>query len=240
MNKVFDIKRFCNLVKRNLYTSRMQFLQITGLLVAIYLVYILLGPILDFMVLSKMFMGLILVAAMFVVVFSPAFEEKRDKGKAIFNFILPASTFEKYAYLILKHVILIPVLCLIILNIFKYISAAVIPDDYINMMFNVLSWDELKNFYQIIAAQSIVLLVYLYARKYTLIKAVFVLIGLMIAINCLYMGVLTIATDGEGLAGLKSVYRTSQSYLFFDILKVIVVPVGMWVTGYFKLRETEI
>lgn len=239
MNKIFDIKRFGFLLKRNLYTSRMFFLQSAGILVAIYLIYIIVGPIMDQFMLSTIFLPLLFFAAISIIILSPAMEEKRDKGKAIFNFILPVSTFEKFTYLILKYVIMIPVMYIIIFSILRWTSEFFIPDDKMTFALKNLDFNDFKHLYQMIAAQSVVLLVYLYTKKYTLIKAIFVLIAIIIAMITI-SGLTMYATGLQGMNFSGSYFHNIPETTFIDILKKLIVPCGIWVTAYFKLRETEI
>jgi len=263
MNTIFNTNRFLKLEKRNFFLSKMQYLYIIGGLAGLYLLSMLMKVLVDFS-----FSGLVFTAAFVVVVAGPCFFEKSmTKHGSVFDFILPASTFEKFLSIWLKYVIFIPAAILLLFLLLNIITG-IFPVDGMQVHARQMSIEGIfssKTITAILSTQAVFLVGYFYFRRYAFAKtSLIVLIGF---IGLMIMGIILVYFMFEGFgngnsqANLNIGTESHQNSFemgygaqtiglaalaedtvikIADTIVDIVLPLGLWVTCFFKLRETEI
>jgi len=247
MDATFNIQRFVSYEKRDLNLIKKHILIIVGILTGLYAISLMLN--FGDKIFASQFINIIMQGiGIIIIIVSPCiFEPSLDKNKSIFNFILPASNFERFLGLLVKYIIFIPVL------IFAYMLIL----DQINGLLDIKSGDNLinyiKDFYlNAITIQSIFIAGYLYFRKYAVIKTSLLLIGGAILAGFISYLTLHLYTSDEvffiSADILFSPARfvkewTSESNALItvtDIIFKVIFPFGFWIVSYFKLNETEI
>lgn len=260
MNAIFNINRFWELEKRNFFLSRMQYLYIAGGLVGLYFLSMLLNVITG----NSNLIWLIYMIVATVIVAGPCFFEKsRGKHSSIFDFTLPASTFEKFISVWIKYVIILPAMIFILLHLLNLITG-LIPVEGVQAHAKELQITEnlytSKALFLMIFFQSIFMAGYYYFKRYSFAKTSVILLMLFIvllfgAILMMHFsmehGNMTFNLNSDQQQAFNIGYDTGRSLgltaFSSDILVRacntivnIVVPVGMWLVSFFKLRETEI
>lgn len=257
MNTFFNIDRFWKLAKRNIFLSRMQYVYITGGLIGLYLLSMLL-----YILTETALNGLIYFAAAIIIITSPCFMERSiSKNTSIFDFTLPASTFEKYFNMWIKHVIVFPLLIFVILLILNLISS-IIPDENINEHAVKMSLDHLfraKIINIVILIQAFFMAGYFYFRKHAFAKTSLIIlllfviiafIGILIGHMALKGGNVSIDFNTSNQTAYNIGYASGKTMgldifsnsLINTLSKVIDIVLigGLWIVSFFKLRETEI
>ncbi|WP_165040695.1 hypothetical protein [Dysgonomonas sp. ZJ709] len=236
MDAIFNIKRFINLEKRNIVADRMQYLYLIAASVAIYIISTVLFVATD----SASLGDLIPILYMFVIIFAPCLLGKNiSKNNSIFDFMLPASTFEKFLSLFLKYAFLIPFLCISILFILSGISS-ILPIEALNAhakdldLGSEISWYRI---HKVLVVQSIFFLGYFYFRRYAFAKVCLALILFSLVLAIVFGSVVALYGPEHGMLKYKFSLGVSDKW---DIMSGVVLPIGMWVISFFKLRETEI
>lgn len=241
MNAIFDINRFINLEKRNIVSDRMQYLYIASALVGLYIISTLL-----FIVAEVSLAKLMVVFCMGLIICAPCLLEKNvSKNKSIFDFMLPASTFEKFASFFVKYLIVVPFLCFTVVALLCVLSN-ILPFEVLNshaQYLHVEAWLSFNAIQQLIIAQSLFFLGHFYFRRHAFPKVFLsiILFSLFLSIISGIMFALYSPEYGE----LRYTFNFGQSNvsdsnnILFESLKALF-PIGMWITAFFKLRETEI
>lgn len=259
MNTFFNIDRFWKLAKRNIFLSRMQYIYITIGLIGLYLLSILL-----YILVETPLNGLIFLAAASTIMISPCFmEEKINKDISIFDFILPASTFEKYFWMWTKHVIIFPLLIFAIIFILNLISN-IIPNESINEHAAKMSLSHIcksKILVIIIEIQAVFMAGYFSFKKHAFAKTFLTI--LLYLVICIFIGILIghVALKGGNVSfnlsantphetafsigyatgkiiGLD-IFNNSTISILDKIISIVLIG-GLWIVSFFKLREKEI
>jgi hypothetical protein len=243
MNAIFNINRFGYLLKRNAKASAKQIVYVAVTLIGLY----------AFAIVSYLsFNGIfdISLFAAFIVIFTPcAFESSINKQKSIFDFILPVSTFERFFYLLLKYVIIMPLICLAIVLIFQPILINIVVEDW--ALFKLQNIWHYQHFFEIFGAQAIVFLCYLYFKKQALLKSIMVitaivlLSGLIADFSLLLNNISTVNISYTELFSPfnfvdKWTGATNIPIVICDIIFKIIFPFGLWILMFRKLKEIEI
>ncbi|GAB6121207.1 hypothetical protein [Dysgonomonas termitidis] len=260
MNAIFNINRFWELEKRNFFLSRMQYIYIAGGLTGLYFLSMLLNVLTN----NSNLIWLINFIAGTIIIAGPCFFEKsRGKHSSIFDFTLPSSTFEKFISLWTKYVIVLPLMIFILLLLLNIITGF-IPVDGVQAHAKEMRLTEnlyaFKTLSTVLFFQSIFMCGYYYFKRYAFAKTSVVLLILFIvvvfgAILMVHLsmqhGNMTFNLDSDQQQSFRVGYEAGHSMGFIaftsdvivktcSIVINVVVPVGMWIVSFFKLRETEI
>lgn len=262
MNAIFDIKRFCKLEKRNLSFSRMQYLYILAGFTGVYLLSMLLKVWADFSL-----SGFIYAGAFIVIMCGPClFEKSRSKYTGIFEFILPASTLEKYLSIWLRYVVFIPAsigLLILVLNALTGLIPVEAIQEHARGMVVDFSPSVERSIIIILSTQATYLAGYFYFKRYAFAKTSVVLLAVSILFFVVGITLGAYFLKGEELAitvgagnevesftadhsmaytlgyGLASILEDKLLSVVDDVISIIYI-VGLWIVCFFKLRETEI
>lgn len=251
MNKTIDINRFFNYCKRNLYIARKQFAAIIGILAGLFFLAIALWPIQDGG-LGFLFWGLLSFSAILIIVLSPCIlEDAKTKNKAVFSYILPVSNLERFLFLIIKYVIIIPIITISVTYLLKEALPFFVNNNIIALLAQKsLDFDPLepKSVFNLLAVQSVFLLGSFYFNKYTLFKTAGAIISAFIFIY--FIGNLFSGVPESNIDFIRFFNSANYTQLWLketpEIIKIcsviimIIFPFGMWITTFFKIRETEI
>jgi hypothetical protein len=261
MNATFNINRFWELEKRNFFLSRMQYMYIAGGLTGLYLLSMLLNVLTN----DSNLIWLINFIASTIIIAGPCFFEKsRGKHSSIFDFTLPSSTFEKFISVWIKYVIVLPVMIFILLLLLNII-VGFIPVEGVQAHAKEMRLTERlyapKALFMMLFFQSIFMGGYYYFKRYAFAKTSVVL--LMLFIIAVFGAILMIHSSmehGNMMFNFNQINDQQQSFsngcqaghsiiVAFtsnaavkacSIVIDVVVPAGMWIVSFFKLRETEI
>ena len=257
MNVVFNINRFINLEKRNIFLSKMQYIYIASSLAGLYILSMLLH-----ILTGSNFAEFIYFIAYVVIVGGPCFFEKNiNKHSSIFDFTLPTSTFEDFLSIWIKYVLLIPVSIFLVILILNLVTG-IIPIEAIqeharDMSFSNFSFNRI---HKILAFQSVFMLGYFYFKRYAFAKTSLIILVLFVIL--VFIGVILgyVFFSGEELhfnGNMEHDKSFSMGYTLgrtmgeaelrkdliiniCDTVTSIIIPVGMWIVSYLKLKETEI
>lgn len=262
MNSVFDINRFLKLEKRNLFFSKMQYLYVLAGFTGVYLLSVLLKIWADFSLTGFIYAGVFIV-----VMCGPClFEKSRNKYTGVFDFILPASTFEKYLSIWLRYVVFIPVSLYLLLLFLNFVTS-LIPieavQEHVSVMDIGFSPSLGKAFAVILSIQATYLAGYFYFKRYAFAKTS--ILVLFIGISFMVIGTIIggYFLSGESMSftfGASNEIESIQGnydagytmgYALASIIKdpllsfmdnaiSVIYILGMWIVCFFKLRETEI
>lgn len=258
MNAIFNIERYLKLEKRNLFFSKMHYIYILGGLTGLYLLSMLMKIFAD-----TSFSALIYLVVFVIIVAGPCFFEKtRSKQTSIFDFILPASTFEKFLSFWMKYVIIIP-LSVILLFLILNTATGLIPLDAIKEHADSMSLNHIQGgkiaFFIIFGTQAIFMVGYFYFRKHAFAKTsvLLLLISIIILIVSIFIGIYFFKGQSAAFSigseasqnSLDLSHNIASKIIAFgqhSFIKILGLSIkiiflgGMWVVCFFKLRETEI
>lgn len=251
MNSIFDIKRFGHLLKRNLVRDRLQYLYIACALVGIYIILAVIYSVSD-----NDFVILLLPASLILLVISPCVFESNADDSNLFDLEVPASVTEKFIALWLKYVIFIPlivnVLCVLISMLhIKMVNISAEP----LFVFNDGWFSRMSSW---VALQSVFMLGYLYFKKVPLIKSIAVIVAISILFS--FVGRIIVSFMAPEVIGTNSIaYVFGQGVPIFtsggkliqvgtlgigyEIAKWImsfILPFGIWIVCFLRMREREI
>lgn len=258
MNTIFNIERYWKLEKRNFFLSKMHYVYILGGLTGLYLLSMLMKVLVD-----SSLSPLIYLVAFVVIIGGPClFEKSRSKHTSIFDFILPASTFEKFLSFWLKYVIIIP-LSIVLLFLLLNTITGLMSIDAIREHANSMSLDHItggsKAFFLLFGTQAVFMGGYFYFRRYAFAKTSVIL--LVITILFVFIGIIIgfyffkgqeVAFNlgsnmgnnsysvGYDLGRSMAVFIKDPLIRTMDTIADVIFVVGMWTVCFFKLRETEI
>lgn len=194
------------------------------------------------------------------------FASNMNKNNKVFEFTLPVTAFEKFLTNFLNYVIILPVSCLLI-NAIIFQLYFLIPHENIISMKESFDYTPLvnwTNYYIILAVQSIYWVGTYYFQRLSLIRTSLFLLFLTMTfciILIIFSFFFLIDTFGINpflitenfsiteenmpkLANPEDFYLKSRVYHQIDnILRytfIALIPAGMWITSFFKIRETEI
>lgn len=201
-----------------------------------------------------------------MLIFNPFYLEKNiDKNSSTFDFILPASTFEKFLTRFLIYVLILPTLCLtlstIVIQLYfliPYQKIVLLKETIDYSMF--LDWTTL---YIVLALQSFYWVGTYYFKRMSIAVTTVLIIIALFSFSIIFMiftfffikdtfGVNPFDITEEFINNIEIVHDTTPEELylksntfrkldmFFKYILITIIPLGMWVVSYFKLKETEI
>jgi len=197
---------------------------------------------------------LVVVLTVLILAIAPClFENSLNKYNSIFDFTLPASTFEKFLHLYLKYVILIPVLCLGIIWILNSVMSILEIsglNEFTSVVSRIISIKGELMIY--IMLQPVFFTGYFLFSGMVLIKSIVTSIFLSVFIgismdeisNCLMPEIHGIKIDN--VLSFSPIFSFPVSGFPEILLRVcnyagpIIYLLGLWITSYFLLREKEI
>ena len=257
MDTVFNINRFLNLEKRNIFLSRTQYLYIAASLAGLYLLSMLLH-----ILTGSNFCEFIFFIAYVVIIGGPCFFEKTiSKHGSVFDFVLPTSTFEKFLSIWIKYVIIIPGSIFLVILLLNIITG-LIPIEAVQEHTADMSFSDNLRFsfiHKLLGFQSVFILGYFFFRKYAFAKTSLIL--LLLFVFLMFIGVIVgyLLFKGQEF-GLNANMGNSENFNMgytlgrsmsnlkieedtiiniCDTIISIIFPIGIWIVCYFKLRETE-
>ncbi|HMM03117.1 MAG: hypothetical protein ACK5KN_04945 [Dysgonomonas sp.] len=260
MNAIFNINRFWELEKRNFFLSRMQYLYIAGGLTGLYFLSMLLNVLTS----DNNLIWLIYLIVGTIIIAGPCFFEKsRGKHSSIFDFTLPSSTFEKFISVWIKYVIVLPVMVFILLSLLNIITGIIPVEGVQSHAKEMVLTENLyasKTLFSMLFFQSVFMCGYYYFKRYAFAKTSVVLLILFIvavfgAILMVHLsmehGNMTFNLNSDQQQAFRIGYEAGHSVGLIaftsdsivrgcSIIIDVVVPTGMWIVSFFKLRETEI
>ena len=249
MNQIFNINRFGNLILRSLVQHKQLYLRLSFVCLVTFLV---LG---SFAVLfGANTMGGYRVLINFIIVISPAafFFKKRTHTSHLVEFMLPASVFEKFLNKLLYCILIFPVyfisLSFLFIGIAKLMPVEVISE-VATQAFGMMIDDTIGQYWNLIAVQSIFFCASYFFKDSVFLKTILVFMGItIISLIIMIIGIFSMIDNISGpvYQNFNSLYlsdmigdsKTFIRYTFYIIQYLI--PVGLWVTSFFKLKETEI
>lgn len=198
--------------------------------------------------------SLVVSLTVFILAIAPClFENSLNKYNSIFDFTLPASTFEKFLHLYLKYVILIPVLCLGIIWILNFvISSLEISglNEFTSVVSRIISIKGELMVY--ILLQPVFFTGYFLFRNRVLIKSIATSIFLSVFIGIILNEISNHLMPGshgvkiDNILSFWPIFNFPLSESSDMILRIcnysgpIIYVLGLWITSYFLLREKEI
>ncbi|MCD7915250.1 MAG: hypothetical protein LUG96_08340 [Tannerellaceae bacterium] len=246
MNDLFNINRFTALVKQQVVFSKMTYLYMLAAVAG--------GVIVSAFMYSYIGISLanvILAAITLTILFGPVFFEKGiTQYNGVFDFMCPVSTLEKLLGFFVKYMILFPVLLMgslfVLVSLLKVVPVEEIRKFAYSFSFQVWSY---KGIYGILTMQAIFLVGYLSFKKHAFIKTwlslmLLIFLGSTLTTFCLYMLIgqtsFSSSMDLSMAGNFPNVGEDSIWFRLLDYTAIVVIPVGLWVVSYFKLREKEI
>jgi len=181
------------------------------------------------------------------------FENSLNKYNSIFDFTLPASTFEKFSHLYLKYVILIPVLCLGIVWILNSIMSSLEIsglNEFTSVVSRIISIKGELMVY--ILLQPVFFTGYFLFRDRVLIKSIVTSIFLTVFIGIIMAALSNYLMPENHIIKIDNVLSFSPIFNFplsessEIILRIcnyggpLIYLFGLWITSFFLLREKEI
>jgi len=250
MKDIFSFKRFAQLERYKLQETLLHCLYFIIIVTGIYF----------FLLFCKaqgwngMSDSLVVSLTILMLVIAPClFENSLNKYNSIFDFTLPASTFEKFIHLYLKYVILIPVMCLGIIWILNSVMSGLeIPglNELTSEFSRIISIKEELMVY--IALQPVFFTGFFLFRNKVLIKSIMAstIISLFIGIIITeIINQLIPESHGIKMNNILSFWPTfnfsltESSEIIWRICNYggpIIYLLGLWITSFFLLREKEI
>ena len=247
MDQIFNINRFGSLILRSLVQHKQIYLRLSIICVATLLV---LGSLASYFNLNIMTPYIILIN--FIITIAPAafFFNKRTHTSHFLEFTLPASVLEKFSVKLLNCIIIFPVY-FILLSLLCIGIATIIPVEAINNVatqtFGLLKDETISRYWDLIAVQSIFLCGSYFFKDGAVLKTILAIIGtfiiaqIMIAIVAFCMLDFSIGHFEFGAENPFVSFETIKSNIRY-ILYIIqfLIPVGLWLASFYKLKETEI
>lgn len=247
MNAIFDIKRFGKYEFRNLFLNKQIYLSLVYAFGGVYILFFLIWLLIGFNP-SSILETAISVCICFSIYF---FEKKINKNKSVFDFTLPASTFEKFLHILIKHVLFIPFVIIGTLTILNFIAGLFFIDNSGGLIDSMAlsAWMNWNDFFKLIQLQSIFIMGYYLFKNNSFLKT---LLGmtLYLIVIVIFIGIIFKVTF-DGISSITTfqnvnviidsnfVYaNTNENYLKWIIIAIF--PIGMWVVSYFKFREKEL
>jgi len=258
MDTVFNINRFLNLEKRNIFLSRTQYLYILGALIGLYILSMLLQ-----ILTGSNFCDLIFFIAYVAIVGGPCFFEKSmNKHASVFDFVLPPSSFEKFMSIWLKYVLLIPGMIFLAIFLLNVITG-LIPIEAVQAHATAMSFSDnlrFSFFHKLLGFQSVFILGYFFFKKYAFAKTSLIL--LLVFVILMFLGVIVgyILFKGQEFGFNANMGETESFNMGYTLgrsmndlrieddtiintcsaIMSAIFPLGIWIVCYFKLKETEI
>ncbi|GEM_PF-3165864 len=261
MDTVFNIKRFWNLGKRSFFLSKIHYLYILGGLTGLYILSMLL-----YILVEVHLSGVLFMVAGFIIVTSPCFLEKNiNRHSGVFDFMTPASSFEKYLNIWVKNILIFPILIFAVIFLLNLISG-IIPNESVNEHAIKMSTSNIfksNTITFLLSTQAYFLAGHLYFKKYAFAKTTLTILSFYMLLICIgiivvYMiyqgGSMTFNLSSNTEASHITAYKSGQdlgesislSILHDKTIKILNIVVGivmiggLWIVSFFKLRETEI
>lgn len=268
MDKIFNTNRFLKYLNRYLILNSNIFI-FSSIFVAIYTLCILLvdafvynGVIFPTETLYILLVMLVVAPCFFV--------SNMNKNNIFCEFTLPVTAFEKFITNFLNYVIILPTFCLLISSLSIQLFFLIPHENVITMKESfdytlLVNW---SIFYIVLAVQSIYWVGACYFQRSPLISTssflflTALVIYMFIMIFSLYslidnFGINPFFFNEDFSLKILENYSISENMIdydsfvdkfnslkifdtFFRTLFIILIPLGMWIVSYFKIRETEI
>ena len=249
MNQTFNINRFGNLILRSLVQHKQIFLRLSIICVATFLVLCCFSALFN-----SNLMQPYRVLINFIIVISPAafFFKKRTHTSHFFEFTLPASVLEKFLTKLLYCTIIFPAYFISISFLFIGITK-IIPVESVSSVaaqtFEIIKNETLGQYWNLIAVQSIFLCGSYFFKDSVFIKTFLVVMGIsvvsviifIVGIFSLFNAISDPVNHTFNNLNLPEILGDSKSVIRYMLLTIqYFIPVGLWFTSFFKLKETEI
>ncbi|PXV64444.1 hypothetical protein CLV62_11088 [Dysgonomonas alginatilytica] len=250
MNNTFDLKRFMYLEIYDFVKSKNQLLLIVASIVILYVLAVLFDSFENFNFFPN-FIGLVPLSALAAIIISPCIlVPKLDKYTGTFQYTLPVSNFERLLSFVLKYIVIIPLLCLSTVFVLKSISPLFVSEDRAILYNKVLDLEMNLNFL-VFGFQAVFLLGYFYFRKLAIIKVPVTLFLFFILLQTVSMITVKYLMNTDISYSIFNLLQPSEFYIQWmdgsnSIISIcnailrLIIPFGIWVAIYFKLKETEI
>lgn len=256
MDNVFNLQRFLKLLAREINQLGFKMLAITGVTFGIFALSVLYSYIIEG---DPFSFGYVAFALVLVIISPLIFNKKLGKISSVFDFMLPASTFEKFLAKWVICVVLVPLyivlLLLVIGSLYLVMPGGLCVEGGTRMM-NSLQSLSIENILFILAFQSFFFVGAYFFRTHVFLKAClslivyFVLFSLIFVISHKYildvhgsatinMNLMTGAPVVITKGGVFSLFGEKSNLIIHTILN-LVAPLGLWVVSFLKLREIEI
>lgn len=257
MNEVFNINRFAKFGKRYVETHLEKYfftLLIIGGYTIIGITLYTLGP-KALLPISFFILSSIVPLTFITIALTPCFFEKnRNKGNELFDYILPASTFEKFLTKLINYTIIIPILAFGTVYFVTSISELIFNESaakFIHKIDSFSSDDSKRIIYVTLIVQSIYWVGFNYFKRYSFFKTTLVMMGLFLTL--ILIDKLVIICIFENLKAYDIAMRslpieeninlairnTNKIREYIHITRTLL-PIGLWIISFFKIRETEI
>jgi hypothetical protein len=270
MNTVFNIDRFWNLEKKEFITYRKPCLFVIGGLLSCFTIEILIlnsrifrnspydGP---------MHMTIMLCIYLCMLTGAAFFDKSMAERNKTTYLSTPVSSFERFLVMWIKNVIVFPLFIFAISYALDFIASAILNKECTSLMAFIVS-DSFQNIYILFAVQSIFMFGYVYFKKRALAKTLIITVGAFFF--CVILSNTIVAQfypealqakypiDPSTVFGYKGKYYVwnnlgtsnwtqtwittgiTTAFVIAKSIIMLIVPLGMWVLTYFRLRETEI
>lgn len=171
--------------------------------------------------------------------------------------LLPASTTEKFSSMMISSVVVYPALFTIVMLLFDgLLSVLSFGRTFTGTMFTAefFSWDNIKNYFDILLLQSVFMYGNLLFRKHKISKTILgmisvnmVLVMLLVVVSYLVFNSGNIAFDGmnitiggevfDELEGYK--HFTMKAFEVFAYVYTIGFPIVFWVLSFFRIKKMQ-
>lgn len=253
MNEIFNINRFAKFTRTYAETHSKQYLFALsiagGFAIICILLYFLFAPLGIF--LSSFINNLCYI----VIALTPCFFAKSiEKNNSIFDFTLPASSLEKFIVTLLNYVVFIPALTLLGVAVITQL-AALIPNEGSAQLLDTVSLSSLfnmKSLYITFIFQSFFWVGYHYFKRFSFIKTSLILLALMICLLIVTTVMPFIMLNDANITGHHSfdfgevivnssvMDKIEQAISIPKYIIATLIPAGLWIVCFLKIRETEI
>jgi len=261
MNNTFNISRFISFERRNFIVFRKYLLIILATVVGLYLLSMVSWFANERNISTNAFSLIFIIIIGLIIIIPFLTEQEINKNKAVFNYTLPVSVFERLLGMVMKYAVIIPAICIIMIYLIDKISVFIEYDKYVNSYYTHNGYDMYKNYLNlnsllgptlllIYGVQSFFLYGYMYFKKNALFKTclIFFLLLYFLPVSS------TISTEvfageryNDMINSLICPWSTVESWatpslliIVIDILFKILFSFGMWLVLYRKIKEIEI
>ncbi|MCD7935561.1 MAG: hypothetical protein LUG98_01730 [Tannerellaceae bacterium] len=249
MNSIFNFNRFINYLKRDISLSKGQYIYLFAILLGAYVIALVMYLLFNvsFVMLAKM----VLIGS---IVFGPSLLEKTiTKYNGILEFTFPVSSLERFLTLFVKYVVLLPLAGLgsyyLLTFVIELLNTGRL-DKFVEEM--SMQWIGFKQVYVMFGFQSIFLLGYLSFERHPFLKTVLscivftiafaILSGIFIMPRLFQLmtnpGMIQEAFNVENMVNVTTFASAVKEVCKYFIM--FLFPVGLWIVGFFKIREKEI
>ncbi|OFX89963.1 MAG: hypothetical protein A2W99_08630 [Bacteroidetes bacterium GWF2_33_16] len=250
MNKYFNIKRFANLVKRELHSNMKRNLLIIGAMFSIFtisafLVFELGEEITSEITFEKfhsmVFLGMLFTGGAFLASFS--FIELRNKINAHFYLLTPGSSLEKLLVNLLislvGFIVFMMLFYFLYSQVFNWIVSAIFGYQFSNVDF--LHEEVISSIQVFISVHSIFLLGAISFKKYPVILTpIFIFLVNITLFGFVRLVGFAVFGDFDIDNQLFSKEIFDKLNLYSKIIIIYIIPPVLWFVTYLKLNEKEL